>query len=160
MEDHTYFVGEHGVLVHNECDNKLSKKINEAKEKISGRYSKVEYEGSVKVNGEIRDVSRRVYQRNDIDWDRIDPKSGLTNKEIALKGNAPFANDGTKIELHHLLQKEPGTMVEIPASLHDKYYKQLHGLIGNGESFRNNPILDKQYKNFKRQYWINRAKNL
>ena len=34
MEDHTYFVGEHGVLVHNECDNKLSQKINEAKEKF------------------------------------------------------------------------------------------------------------------------------
>lgn len=30
-------------------------------------YSLVEYKGSVKVNGEVRDVSRRVYQRNDID---------------------------------------------------------------------------------------------
>lgn len=46
---------------------------------------------------------------------------------------APYANDGTKIELHHLLQEESGSMVEIPASLHDKYYKVLHGLVGDGE---------------------------
>ena len=37
------------------------------------------------------------------------------------------------MELRHLLQQEPGPMVEIPASLHDKYYKTLHGLVGDGE---------------------------
>ncbi len=68
--------------------------------------------------------------------------------------------DGTKIELHHLLQEEPGTMVEIPASMHDEYYKILHGLVGDGESFRNNPILEKQYNNFRSKYWRWRARNL
>lgn len=74
-----------------------------------------------------------MYQRNDIDWNRIDPETGLTNKELAQAGLAPYANDGTKIELHHILQQEPGPVVEIPASLHDKYYKTLHGLVGDGE---------------------------
>ena len=126
----------------------------------SGRYSKTYYEGTTKVGGQINDISRTVYQRNDIDWNRIDPATGLTNKQLAQAGSAPYANDGTKIELHHLLQQEPGPMVEIPASLHDKYYKTLHGLVGDGESFRNNPNLEKQYNNFRAKYWRWRAKNL
>ena len=126
----------------------------------SGRYSKTYYEGTTKVGGQINDISRIVYQRNDIDWNRIDPATGLTNKQLAQAGSAPYANDGTKIELHHLLQQEPGPMVEIPASLHDKYYKTLHGLVGDGESFRNNPDLEKQYNNFRAKYWRWRAKNL
>ena len=126
----------------------------------SGRYSKTYYEGTTKVGGQINDISRIVYQRNDIDWNRIDPATGLTNKQLAQAGSAPYANDGTKIELHHLLQQEPGPMVEIPASLHDKYYKTLHGLVGDGESFRNNQDLEKQYNNFRAKYWRWRAKNL
>jgi RHS repeat-associated protein len=125
-----------------------------------GRYTEIYYTGETKVGGETRDISRKVYQRNDIDWDRIDPATGLSNREIALKGGAPYWSDGTKIELHHLLQKEPGPMVEIPASMHDKYYKTLHGLVGDGESFRNNPVLEKQYNNFRSKYWRWRAKNL
>lgn len=101
-----------------------------------------------------------MYQRNDIDWDRVDTITGLTNKQLAKAGMAPYANDGTKIELHHLLQEEPGSMVEIPASLHDKYYKVLHGLVGDGESFRNDPDLEKQYNNFRAKYCRWRAKNL
>ena len=124
------------------------------------RYSKTYYEGTTKVGGQINDISRTVYQRNDIDWNRVDPATGLTNKQLAQAGSAPYANDGTKMELHHLLQQEPGPMVEIPASLHDKYYKTLHGLVGDGESFRNNPRLEKQYNNFRAKYWRWRAKNL
>ena len=124
------------------------------------RYSKNYYEGTTKVGGQINDISRTVYQRNDIDWNRVDPATGLTNKQLAQAGSAPYANDGTKMELHHLLQQEPGPMVEIPASLHDKYYKTLHGLVGDGESFRNNPRLEKQYNNFRAKYWRWRAKNL
>ena len=134
---------------------KISESVDE-----SGRYSKTYYEGTTKVGGQINDISRIVYQRNDIDWNRIDPATGLTNKQLAQAGSAPYANDGTKIELHHLLQQEPGPMVEIPASLHDKYYKTLHGLVGDGESFRNNPDLEKQYNNFRAKYWRWRAKNL
>ena len=126
----------------------------------SGRYTKTNYEGTTKVGGQEKDISRTVYQRNDIDWNRVDPTTGLTNKQLAQAGLAPYANDGTKMELHHLLQQEPGPMVEIPGSLHDKYYKALHGLVGDGESFRNNPDLEKQYNNFRSKYWRRRAKNL
>ena len=148
VEDfHTYYVGENSVLVHNlGCGG--------------DRYTKIHYEGKTKVGGIERDVSRDMYLRNDIDWNRIDIASGLTNKELAKKGLAPFANDGTKIELHHLLQQEPGAMVEIPGSLHKKYYSALHGMVGKGGSFRNNPVLNKQYNSFRKQYWKWRASNL
>jgi hypothetical protein len=124
------------------------------------RYSSVRFRGKTRVNGETIDISRKVYQRNDIDWNRVDPETGLTNLQLAQKGRAPYWNDGTKIELHHLLQKEPSSMVEIPASLHDKYSKILHGLVENGGSFRNNPVLEKQYNNFRSQYWRWRAEHL
>ncbi len=123
-------------------------------------YFTVEYRGTTRVDGEIRDISRRVYQRCDIDWNRIDSGTGLTNLQLAMKGNAPFWNDGTKIELHHILQNEPGSMVEIPSSLHMKGHKVLHGLKGTGESFRNDPVLKRQYENFRTQYWKWRAKNI
>lgn len=48
---------------------------------------------------------------------------------------------GTRIELHHLIQKEPGSMVELPNSMHKEYDRILHGLAENGGSFRNDPVL-------------------
>ena len=53
-------------------------------------YSPVEYKGSVKVNGEVRDVSRRVYQRNDIDINYYDEVTGLTNLERMQAGKPPI----------------------------------------------------------------------
>ncbi|MFJ7973566.1 T7SS effector LXG polymorphic toxin [Psychrobacillus sp. NPDC096389] len=123
-------------------------------------YMDVEYTGTTKVNGEVRDISRRVFQRLDIDYKRIDLDSGMTNFQLMKKGRAPIWKDGTVIELHHLIQREPGSMVEIPASMHDEYHKILHGLVENGGSFRNDPVLKKQYDNFRGKYWRWRAKEI
>ncbi len=127
---------------------------------IINNYKPIDYTGTTKVDGKVIDISRRVYQNDGIDWNCVDSEAGLNNKELAEKGFAPYANDGTKIELHHLLQMEPGAMVEIPASLHDEYSKILHQWVKSGESFRNDTTKDKQYNNFKRKYWRWRAKNL
>ncbi|RIW34318.1 hypothetical protein D3H55_09955 [Bacillus salacetis] len=123
-------------------------------------YKYVEYTGITKINGEERDISRRVFQRIDIDYKRIDPDTGMTNFQLMKKGRAPIWKDGTVIELHHLIQREPGSMVEIPASMHDEYNKILHGLVENGGSFRNDPVLKKQYDNFRSKYWRWRAKQI
>ncbi len=123
-------------------------------------YTAVEYKGITKINGEIRDTSRRVFQRKDIDYKRIDPDTGLTNLQLMKKGRAPIWKDGTVIELHHLIQREPGSMVELPHSLHKEYNKILHGLVENGNSFRNDAILQKQYVNFRRKYWRWRSKQI
>ncbi|RNB50518.1 hypothetical protein EDM57_22760 [Brevibacillus gelatini] len=80
-------------------------------------YTKVEFQG------------RKVYQRNDIDWNMVDPDTGLTNLERMQMGWAPVGKDGKKISLHHILQVEPGPMVEILQTVHQKNYKVLHGLL-------------------------------
>ncbi|WP_406590000.1 T7SS effector LXG polymorphic toxin [Bacillus atrophaeus] len=121
------------------------------------KYEAYEIEGKVKAKGKVKDVSRRVYTMKDIDINQKDG-FGQTNLQLMKKGNAPFAKDGTQINLHHLIQEEPGTMREIPESLHKKYHNILHGLKENGQSFRNNPELSAQYDNFRKRYWKWRAK--
>ncbi len=123
----------------------------------SGIFTRVQYEGSVTVNGVTRDVSRRVYQRNDIDFDYIDPESGKSNLQLMNAGRAPIGNDGLPIQLHHVLQKESGPMVEVRETTYEEYNRTLHGLGIRGASFRNDPILSRQYVNFRRQYWKWRA---
>ena len=78
------------------------------------RFTRVNFVGSVKVDGETRDVSRRVYQRNDLDFEYVDPKTGKTNLQLMQSGRPPIGNDGKPIELHHVIQKESGPMVEAP----------------------------------------------
>ncbi|MFP7233644.1 HNH/ENDO VII family nuclease, partial [Bacillus subtilis] len=121
------------------------------------KYEAYEIDGKVKVKGEVRDVSRRVYTLKDIDINQKTPK-GKTNLELMKDGKSPYAKDGTQINLHHLIQEESGTLLEIPNSLHTKYSDVIHGLKGNGESFRNDVYLEKQYNNFKTRYWKWRAK--
>ena len=145
----------------------LAKKLDETRKPFTGqkvnvpwlnkeKYEAYEIGGKVKVKGQPRDVSRRVYTMKDIDLNQKNRK-GLTNLQLMKNGNAPFAKDGTQINLHHLIQEEPGNMLEIPESWHNKYSDVLHGLKGNGQSFRNAPVLDKQYKSFRRRYWRWRA---
>ncbi|PRR99244.1 hypothetical protein C6W24_09980 [Bacillus atrophaeus] len=145
-----------------------AKKLDETRKPFTGqeinlpwlnkeKYGAFEVKGKVKASGKTKDVSRRVYTLKDIDVNRIDAQSGKTNLQLMKKGDAPFANDGTKINLHHLIQEEPGTMVEIPASVHQNNKKVLHGLKKGGESFRNDRELRNQYKSFQRRYWKWRA---
>ncbi|SFH22139.1 Predicted ribonuclease, toxin component of the YeeF-YezG toxin-antitoxin module [Priestia megaterium] len=142
-----------------EMQEDVNKKKDFDKDVIN-TYTAVQYEGTTKVDGEVRDISRRVYQRSDINWNQVDSESGLTNLELMRKGRPPYWKDGTKIELHHSIQLEPGPMIELPASLHDEYSRILHGLVENGGSFRNNPSLEKQYNNFRTKYWRWRAKQV
>ena len=87
----------------------------------------------------------------------------MTNQELMLKGRSPYVVDSSnvesRVELHHLIQKEPSRMVEISEKTHDAYTSALHGLVEDGNSFRNNPFLEKQYNNFRTNYWKWRAEN-
>ena len=60
-------------------------------------------------------------------------------------------NMGNNYFALNLLQEEPGALLEIPSDVHDD--GNWHGLKKAGESFRNDEILNKQFNNFKRQYW-------
>lgn len=81
-------------------------------------FTPVQFNGTVKVNGIERNVSRRVYQRNDILFSYVDKDTGLTNLQRMLKGYAPYGRDGKPLELHHILQKEVGPVVEIHETTH------------------------------------------
>jgi hypothetical protein len=129
-----------------------------SKNGISKIFTRVQYEGAVTVNGVTMDVSRKVYQRNDIDFEYVDPVSKKSNLQLMSKGRAPIGSDGYPVQLHHVLQKESGPMVEIRETTHEEYNRTLHGLGVAGASFRNDPVLSKQYANFRRQYWKWRAK--
>lgn len=120
-------------------------------------FRRVQYSGSVVVDGVTIDVSRRVYQRNDIDFEYYHEKSKSTNLQRMLEGKAPIGNDGKPVQLHHILQQEIGPVVEIREITHQEYKRALHGLVGKGNSFRNNPRLLKQYNNFRGTYWKWRA---
>jgi RHS repeat-associated protein len=85
--------------------------------------------------------------------------NGATNLDLMKSGYAPFGPDGNQLNLHHVLGDEPGPMVELSASTHQKYYKPLHGLIEDGASFRNNPVAARGYDRFRRNYWKKRAEN-
>ncbi|WLV24212.1 hypothetical protein QR721_11280 [Aciduricibacillus chroicocephali] len=45
---------------------------------------------------------------------------------------------------------EPGSMVELPSSMHKEYDKILHGLVENRGSFRSDPVLKKNMKTLDR----------
>lgn len=121
------------------------------------RFKRIYYLGTVKVEGIERDVSRRVYQRNDIDFDYIDPNKGISNLQLMQGGFAPIGTDGRPIQLHHILQMENGAVVEIREVTHREFKRTLHGLVTNGDSFRNDPILKRQFNSFRKQYWKWRA---
>lgn len=121
------------------------------------RFTPVQFRGTVRVNGTLRDVSRRVYQRNDLDFSYYDENTGMTNLERMMSGKPPIGNDGKTVQLHHVIQKEAGPTVEIRETTHQEYYRILHGLVKNGESFRNDPLMSKQYNNFRVAYWKWRA---
>jgi len=78
--------------------------------------------------------------------------------ERMLSGRPPIGKDGNPVQLHHILQKEVGPVVEVHETTHQNYYRVLHGLIEEGASFRNDRKLKKQYNNFRTSYWKWRAK--
>lgn len=98
----------------------------------------------------------------DIDMDYVDPKTGLTNRELMEKGRAPIdAKTGEPIELHHMGQNFNSPFAELCANsehgdgkdaiLHDKKV----------ESWRQDPERKNQYNNVQRpNHWKARAKEV
>ncbi|MBQ5445908.1 MAG: HNH/ENDO VII family nuclease, partial [Lachnospiraceae bacterium] len=127
-------------------------------------HTKTDVTGTVYSKGTVNSIDRTVYQMNNIDWDYVSKspfnRNGLSNRELARKGNTPFGPDDMYIELHHLIQNEPGAMIELMGSKHKKYYKALHGIVENGGSFRNDLQLEAQYNKFRKEYWKERIKQV
>jgi hypothetical protein len=139
---------------------------NSAGKPVSVGFQSEKYAVSVASDG------RRVY-KNLVDIDPGTPavvdgkfvhqsirqkiENGWTNLDLMKNGNAPIGPDGRPINLHHVLGQESGPMVELQGLTHQKFSSELHGLIEDGRSFRNDPILNKQYNDFRREWWKSRA---
>lgn len=83
--------------------------------------------------------------------------SGESNLQLMKTGNAPLGPDGKQMELHHMLQEEPGPMAEIISTVHTRYHRALHGT--KEVSFRRQSGLKKQFNKFRKNYWKLRAED-
>lgn len=95
-----------------------------------------------------------------IDMDYVDPKTGLTNRELMERGRAPYdSKTGEKIELHHMNQEYDAPLVELcENSEHgDGNDSILHPK--KGESWRKDPELKGNYENKDRpNHWKERSR--
>jgi len=97
----------------------------------------------------------KIYQRDDlIDINKRD-KMGRTNLERMRKGLAPLGPDGKSINLHHLNQRDKGTIAEMTEFFHKKYTRTIHINPNTTPSGINRDDFNK----FRKAYWRDRAKN-
>ena len=94
-------------------------------------------------------MGKKVFQRDDIDWDKKD-KTGRTNRNRVQNGLAPIGNDNRSINLHHIGQRDDSSLVEVTASVHQKYYSVL--LKRKGKSLINRAAFNK----YRYNYWKSR----
>ena len=104
------------------------------------------------------EVNGRKCLLKDIDLDYVDPKTGMTNRELMEKGRSPIdAKTGEKIELHHMGQDFDGPFAELAENSEhgDGNHSTLH--TKSEGSWRNDPEQKNQYQTEKRQHWKTRA---
>jgi len=103
---------------------------------------------------------RTCLVRDDLDYDYVDPKTGLTNRELMERGRPPYdAESGERIELHHIGQDPEAAFAELEEdSEHGDYTSVLHK--SEEESWRkDNPQRNNYYNNVERpNHWIARSK--
>ena len=108
--------------------------------------------------------SHTVYQQN-IDWNLpVNTRDGVkTNLELAEMGRSPFVvKDGkySQINLHHSKQNGTGSLFELSAATHQKYYGSnvLHPHLPNAHP--DNPVNRSQFDLDRDAYWKERAKKV
>ena len=101
-------------------------------------------------------AGRRVYQRDSL----IDPMRtnarGETSLELMRRGRAPIGPDGQPVQLHHMIQREPGPVAEITQTLHGRVAGTLHI---NPSNTLPSGIDRPGFKTWKEDYWRKRAED-
>ncbi len=97
----------------------------------------------------------KVFQRGDL----IDPKlidsAGRSNIQRMQKGLAPMGPDGKSMNLHHMTQRQQGSIAEVTQSFH----KGNHGTIHINPSSIPSGISRKAFNKWRTSYWKSRAKD-
>lgn len=81
------------TLEQGNLERKVRKNEERIKFLIGNQYQffiPVQFDGTVYVNGKKMDVSRKVYQRQDIDFHYVDFESGLSNLDRMKKGRRAY----------------------------------------------------------------------
>lgn len=94
----------------------------------------------------------------EIDYDYVDEKTGMTNRELMAKGRSPYdAKTGEKIELHHMGQEYDAPFAELTENSEhgDGNHSILHPKTEG--SWRNDETLEAQYNKEKREHWKTRS---
>ena len=105
------------------------------------------------------EINGRPCLIKDIDYDYIDEKTGMTNRELMAKGRSPIdAKTNERIELHHMGQNFDSPFAELTENSEhgDGNHKILHPK--NVNSWRNDNELKKEYQKEKMNHWITRSK--
>lgn len=108
-------------------------------------------------------IKQNVYQQ-EIDWDLgVNTRNGIkTNLELASQGRSPFVvKDGkySQINLHHSKQNAKGSLFELSAKTHQKYYgtNSLHPYLP--KKHPTNPVDRSSFDLDREAYWMERAEN-
>lgn len=94
-----------------------------------------------------------MYQRDDLIDPNLTDTFGRTNVERMKKGLAPIGPDGKSVELHHMTQRQSGSIAEVTKTFHNSNYSTIHintGRIPSG-------INRKEFGKWRGSYWKNRA---
>lgn len=121
-----------------------------------------QYEIYKKANLREETIDGRKCLVKEIDMDYVDPKTGMTNRELMDAGRSPIDSEtGEKIELHHMGQGYDAPFAELcENSEHgDGNHSVLHPK--SADSWRNDTKLNNQYCNVEKpNHWVERAKEV
>lgn len=108
------------------------------------------------------ELDGRLCLVKNIDMDYVDPKTGMTNRELMELGRSPIdSKTGEKIELHHMGQSYDAPLAELCEN--SEHGDGNHGVLHTkeGESWRNNSSLSNHYDNVdKPNHWKEHAKEV
>jgi RHS repeat-associated protein len=126
-----------------------AKKIIQAAEKIehTTKISRKYWKGITQFKG------NRVYKRDDLFNPLFKDKRGRTNIQRMKKGLAPIGKDGKSINLHHMTQRQSSAIAEVSSTFHSSHSSIIH----INPSSVSSGINRKEFGNWRRSYWKNRA---
>lgn len=158
-------------LIKKKTTQKVAKNIgSKAKDVLLQNEKKKIFKKSEIKNPYAPNGTRTVYQRNiDSNYKHTDKYGNtVSNQERMEKGQAPYELNKTsgkseQIQLHHSQQKNNGSLFELKESTHlgknsTNGDKALHP-YGNNKN-PNNPVDRESFNKERKEYWIQRAKNL
>ena len=155
-----------GVNQRTEATVKLNQKINEniyVGDKYRDTANELQYAATSFAqqrqfwsSDPVQFDGHKVFQRNDLfDPKYFDIRTGKTNVELMQAGRAPIGMDGKSINLHHMLQSDRGSIVEVTQTFHQKNSSVIHinpNTIPSG--------IDRgKFNKWRSNYWKNRANN-